>query len=91
MTIVMHILLWEKYNNCWVDDDDKARNKKIIFKNNVLFRSCISKINNTFIDNAEDIDIVMLMNNILGYSDICSMTSETLRKFYRDEINDDYN
>ena len=27
-------------------------NKKLTFKNNSLFRSCISKINNTFIDNA---------------------------------------
>ena len=35
-----------------------ARNKKVIFKNNAPFRSCITKINNTFIENAEDIDIV---------------------------------
>ena len=27
------------------DDDDKKRGKKLTFKNNVLFRSCISKIN----------------------------------------------
>ena len=39
------------------------RNKKLTFKNNALFRSCISKINNTFIDNAEDLDIVMSMHN----------------------------
>ena len=32
--------------------------KKPTFKNNALFRSCISKIDNTFIDNAEDLDIV---------------------------------
>ena len=35
------------------------RNKKLTFKNNAPFRSCISKINNTFVDNAEDIDIVI--------------------------------
>ena len=35
------------------------RNKKLIFKNNDLFRSCISKNNNTFINNAEDLDIAM--------------------------------
>ena len=35
-----------------------ARNKKVIFKNNAPFRSCITKIDNTFIENAEDIDIV---------------------------------
>ena len=34
-------------------------NKKLTFKNNAPFRSCISKINNTFVDNAEDIDIVI--------------------------------
>ena len=41
------------------DNDDKTRNKKLIFKNNVQFRSCISKINCAFINNAEDFDIVM--------------------------------
>ena len=39
------------------------RNKKLIFKNNTPFRSCITKINNTFVDNAEDLDIVMPMYN----------------------------
>ena len=34
-------------------------NKKVTFKNCVPFTNCISKINNTQIDNAEDIDIVM--------------------------------
>ena len=40
-----------------------------IFKNNDLFRSCISKINNSFIDNAEDIDIAVLLHNSLEYED----------------------
>ena len=35
--------------------------KKIAFKNNTPFVSCFSKINNTHIDNAEDLDIVMPM------------------------------
>ena len=39
-------------------------NKKLAFKNNAPFRSCISKINNTFIENSEDLDIVMPMYNI---------------------------
>ena len=44
------------------------RNKKLTFlKNNAVFESCISKINNTFIDNAEYLDIVMLMYNLLEY------------------------
>ena len=36
-------------------------NKKVIFENCASFTNCISKINNTQIDNAEYIDIVMLM------------------------------
>ena len=69
----------------------KKRNKKLTFKNNAPFQSCISKINNTFIDNAEDLDIVMPMYNLLEYSDNYSMTSGSLWNYYRDEINDDAN
>ena len=36
-------------------------NKKVIFKNCAPFTDCISKINNTQVDNAKDIDIVMPM------------------------------
>ena len=36
-------------------------NKKVIFKNCAAFTNCISKINNTQIDNAEYVDIVMPM------------------------------
>ena len=35
--------------------------KKVIFKNCALFTNCISKINNTQLDNSEYIDIVMQM------------------------------
>ena len=41
--------------------DNNAYDKKLTFKNNAAFTSCILKINNTFIDNAEDLDIVMPM------------------------------
>ena len=40
-------------------------NKKIIFKNCAPFTKCISKINNTEVDNAEYIDIVMPMHNLI--------------------------
>ena len=73
------------------DDDNKEREEKLCFKNYAPFRSCISKINNTFIDNAEDIDVVMAMCNLLEYNDNCSMTSGSLWNCYRDEINDDAN
>ena len=53
-------------------------NKMIHFKNNAPFRSCISEINNTFIDNAEDFDIVIMLYNLLEFSDNYSMTSGSL-------------
>ena len=54
-----------------VTDSNNAnrRNKKLIFQNSAPFRSCITKINITFIDNAEIIDIVVPTYNLLEYSD----------------------
>ena len=43
--------------------------KKVIFKNCAPFTSCISKKNYAQIDNAEYIDIVMPMYNLIEYSD----------------------
>ena len=53
-------------------------NKKVIFKNCAPFTDCISKINNTQVGNAKDIDIVMSMYNLIEYSDNYSKTSGTL-------------
>ena len=39
--------------------------KKVIFKNCASFTNCISKINNTQIDNAKFIDIVIPMYNLI--------------------------
>ena len=36
-----------------------SKNRPLAFKNNAPFISCISKINNTLIDNAEDLDVAM--------------------------------
>ena len=58
--------------------DNDAYDKKLAFKNNALFISCISKINNTLIDNAEDLDIVMRMYNLLEYSKNYRKTSGSL-------------
>ena len=54
-------------------------NKKVIFKNCAPFTNCTSKINNTQIDDAEHIDIVMSMYNLIQYSDHYSKTSRSLR------------
>ena len=55
-------------------NDDAARrlderNKGVIFKNCAPFTDCISEINNTQIDNAKDIDVVMPMYHLIEYSD----------------------
>ena len=55
-------------------DDDAAkwldeRNKGVIFRNCASFTTCISRMNNTDIDNAQDINIVMPMYNLIEYSD----------------------
>ena len=49
-------------------------NKKVILKICAPFPNCISKINNTQTDNAEYIDIVMPMYNLIEYSDNYSKT-----------------
>ena len=52
-------------NTAGAGDDANNTNKKAIFKNCAPFTDCISKINNTQIDNPKDIDIVMSMYNLL--------------------------
>ena len=49
-------------------NDNAFGEKKLVFKNNAPFISCMSKINDVKIDNAEDLDIVMPMCNLLEYS-----------------------
>ena len=52
--------------------------KKVILKSCAPFTNCISKVNNTQIDNAEYIDKVTLMYNLIEYSDNYSKTSGSL-------------
>ena len=46
------------------------------------------QINNTDIDNAKDIDIVMPMYNLINYSDNYAKTSGSLYQHYKDYPND---
>ena len=64
------------------DSYANIRKKRLISKNNALFRWYILKINNTFIDNAEALDIVMPMCNLLEYSDNRCMKSRSLNSKY---------
>ena len=59
-------------------------NKKEIFKNCAPFTNCISEINNTQIDNAKDIDIVMPMYNLIEYSDNYAKTTGRLWQYCKD-------
>ena len=61
------------------------RNKAVAFKNNAPFINCISEINGVQIDNAEDLDVVMLMYNLLEYSKNYRKTTGSMWNYYRDE------
>ena len=58
--------------------------KKVIFKNCAPFTNCRSEVNNTQIDNAKDIDIVMPMYNLIEYSDNYAKTTGSLWKYCKD-------
>ena len=67
------------------EPDDAKRNKELTFKNNAPFINCISKINGIKIDNAEDLDVIMPMYNLLEYSKNYKKTTGSLWNYYRDE------
>ena len=69
------------------DPNNNAYDKKLAFKNNAPFNSCITKINNTLIDNTEDLDIVMPMYNLIEYRKNYRKTTGSLWNYYRDEPN----
>ena len=60
------------------------RDKGLAFKNCAPFTNCISEVNNTQVDSAKDIDIVMSMYNLIEYSDNYAKTSGSLWQYYRD-------
>ena len=64
------------------------RNKFLAFKNNAPLINCTAKINNILIDNAEDLDVVIPMYNLLGYSVNYRKTTGSFWNYYRDEPND---
>ena len=74
-------------------DNDAARraverNKDVIFKNCAPFTKCISKINDTEMYNAQNVDIVIPMYNLTEYSDNYSKTFGILWQYYEDDPND---
>ena len=58
--------------------NNSKRNEAVVFKDNAPFINCISKINGIKIDNAEDLDVVMPMYNLLQYSKNYKKTTGSL-------------
>ena len=56
------------------------------FKNCAPFSTCTTKINDTFVDEANHIHIAMPMYNLIEYTDNYSDTSGSLWQFKRDEV-----
>ena len=78
--------MWVKGKITVTNPNDNANfNKELTLKNNAPFISCISKINGELVENAEGLDIVMPMYNLLKYSKSYEKTSGSLFNYYRDE------
>ena len=60
-------------------------NTEVVFNNCPTFTNYISKIDNTQIDNAKDIDVVMMMHNLTECKDDYSKTYGSLWQCYIDK------
>ena len=65
------------------------QNRSVILKNNAPFISYITRINGELIEDADDLDIVMPMYNLLEYSKNYRKFIGSLYNYYRDELDDD--
>ena len=77
-----------------VSADEKDRDemtRHVILKDNAAFLSWISKINGVSVENAEYLNIVIRMYNLLEYNKTCSKTSASLSNYYRDKLTDETN
>ena len=62
------------------------KNRPLILKNNAPFVSCITRITGELIEDADDLDIVMPMYNLLEYSKNYRKMKGSLHNYYRDEL-----
>ena len=77
--------------NNGVNNIRDKKNRLLILKNNAPFVSCIARINGELIEDANDLDIVMPMYNLLEYSKNYRKTTGSLYNYYRDELTNDDN
>ena len=73
-------------NNNNANNIRDKRNSPLILKNNATFVSCITKINGELIEDAEDLDNVMPMYNLLEYSKNYRTTIGSFYNYYRDRL-----
>ena len=82
--------VWVKGTITVTDPNNNANfDRRFTLKNNALFISCISKINGELVENAEDLDIMIPMYNLLEYSKNYEKTSGSLFNYYRDKPSED--
>ena len=62
-----------------------AANTNAAFKNCAPFTRCVTHVNNVHVETAENLDIIMLMYNLIEYSDNYSDSSGSLYQFKREE------
>ena len=75
--------VWVKRKIIVTDRNNNANfDRRLTLKNNAPFISCISKINGELAENAEDLDIVIPLYNLLEYSKNYEKTSGSLFNYY---------
>ena len=67
-----------------VIQDDK-NNKQVIFKNSAPFTISTTQINNTQIEDAKDFEVVILMYDLIEYSNNYSVTTASLWQYHKHE------
>ena len=68
------------------DIENKADGAKVCFKNCASFTKCTIDIYDEPVEEANNLDIIMPMYNLLEYSDNYELSSGSLHQFKRDEI-----
>ena len=69
-----------------INNIDNAGGKIVCFKNCAPFKTCTSRINDELLEEAENLDIVSPMYNLIEYSDNYEDSTSSLYQFKRDEI-----
>ena len=71
------------------ENEINRRNRPLILKNNAPFVSCITRINGELIEDADDLDVVMPMYNLLEYTKNYRKTIGSLYNYHKNELTND--